>query len=93
MARPKADLPSAGAIEALANAEGVLALKVTPGARLEGLALGERQLLVKVRAKPQDGKANDAVLALLARALGRPPSRLRLLRGASGRAKLVQLLP
>ena len=48
-------------------------------------------MLVKVRAKPHDGEANAAVLALLALALGEPTSRLRLLRGATGRDKLVQL--
>jgi uncharacterized protein YggU (UPF0235/DUF167 family) len=55
------------------------------------LELGEGRLLVRVRAKPQDGAANEAVLALLARALGTAPSRLHLLRGATGREKLVQL--
>jgi hypothetical protein len=48
-------------------------------------------LLVKVRTKPEDGKANDAVLDLLAKALGTATSRLRLLRGATGRDKLIQL--
>ena len=47
--------------------------------------------MVKVRAKPQDGKANDAVLGLLAQALGVAPSRLSLLRGATGRDKLVRI--
>ncbi len=49
------------------------------------------KLAVKVRAKPQDGAANDAVLAMLAKALGTAPSRLTLLRGATSREKLVQL--
>lgn len=91
MAKPKPEFPSADAIRALADAEGRLALRVTPGARIEGLELGEGVVLVKVRAKPQDGKANDAVLELLADALGIATSRLRLLRGATGRDKLVQI--
>lgn len=91
MARPPIDLPPAGAIRALADAEGRLALRVTPGARAPGLELAEGRLLVKVRARPQDGAANEAVLALLAQALGEAASRLRLLRGATGRDKLVQL--
>jgi len=91
MARPKADFPPAAAIRALADAEGRLALRVTPGARSEGAELGQGVLLVKVRTKPQDGKANDAVLELLAKALGTATSRLRLLRGATGRDKLVQI--
>ncbi len=91
MARPKLDCPPAEAIRALADAEGRLALRVTPGARSEGIAIENGRLLVKIRARPQDGAANEAVLALLARALGVGTSRLALLRGATSREKLVQL--
>ena len=91
MARPKADFPPADAIRALADDQGRLALRVTPGARSEGVELGEGLVLIKVRAKPQEGEANEAVLALLAQALGVATSRLRMLRGATGRDKLVQL--
>ncbi|HYD24654.1 MAG TPA: DUF167 family protein [Croceibacterium sp.] len=91
MARPKPDAPSAAAVRGLADAEGRLALRVTPGARCDAIELGEGCLLVKVRARPHDGAANAALLALLAGALKVPTSRLRLLRGATGRHKLVQL--
>ena len=91
MARPKADFPPPAAIRALADHQGRLALRVTPGARVEGIELGDGAVLLKVRAKPQDGKANEAVLELLARALGVATSRLQMLRGATGRDKLVQL--
>lgn len=91
MARPKADFPPADAIRALADDQGRLALRVTPGARSEGVELGEGLVLIKVRAKPQEGEANEAVLALLAQALGVATSRLRMLRGATGRDKQVQL--
>ena len=85
MARPKPDLPDAAAIRALADAEGRLALRVTPGARVESLEIVDGRLLAKVRVKPEDGKATDAVLALLAQGLGVGVSRLRLLRGATSR--------
>ena len=91
MARPKADFPPADAIRALADAEGRLALRVTPGARSEAIELGEGVLQVKVRAKPDEGKANRAVLELLADALGIGVSRLDLLRGATGRDKQVRI--
>ena len=91
MAKPKADLPPAEAIRTLADGEGRLALRVTPGARSEGIELGDGRVLVKVRAKPQDGAANEAVLALLAEALGVAASRLQMLRGATSREKLVQI--
>lgn len=93
MARPKADLPPPEAIRALADGEGRLALRVTPGARSEGIEIADARVLVKVRAKPYDGAANAAVLALLAQALGEATSRLQMLRGATGRDKLVQLPP
>ncbi len=91
MARPKADLPPAQAVRTLADSEGRLALRVTPGARSESVVIEDGRLLLRVRAKPQDGAANDAVLALLAEALGIATSRLRLLRGATSREKLVQI--
>ena len=91
MARPKAEFPPAEAIRALADGEGRLALRVTPGARVESVELGEGRLLVKVRVKPEDGKANAAVLELVAAALGIATSRLHMLRGATGRDKLVQI--
>jgi uncharacterized protein YggU (UPF0235/DUF167 family) len=91
MARPKADFPAAATIRALADGQGRLALRVTPGARTEGVVIEAGQVQVKVRAKPQDGAANDAVLAMLAAALDTAPSRLTLLRGATSRDKLVQL--
>ena len=91
MAKPKPDVPPAEAIRALADSEGRLALRVTPGARSEGIELGEGRVLVKVRAKPQDGAANAAVLELLGNALGVATSRLQMLRGATSRDKLVQL--
>lgn len=91
MARPKAEAPPAEAILALADAEGRLAVKVTPGARVEMLEIADGKLVVKTRAKPKDGEATDAVLALIARALGIARSRVSLLRGATSREKLVQL--
>ncbi|HKT85999.1 MAG TPA: DUF167 domain-containing protein [Novosphingobium sp.] len=87
MARPKAELPAAEALRALIDDEGRLAIRVTPGAKVEALEIKHGSLLARVRAKPEDGKANDAVRALLAAALDLAPSRLELLRGATSREK------
>lgn len=89
MAKRRGELPPAEAVRALADAQGRLAVRVTPGARREALEIAGGRLLAKVRARPEDGKANAAVLALLADALAVAPSRLRLLRGATSREKLV----
>jgi uncharacterized protein len=89
VARARVELPPAEAIRALADADGRLAVRVTPGARTMGLAIADGRLLAKVREKPESGKASAAVLALIAEALGCPPSRLTLLRGAASREKLI----
>lgn len=49
----------------------------------------EGELLVRVRAPAIDGRANEAVLALLAEQLGLRRSRVCLIRGATSRRKLV----
>lgn len=78
-------------VRALADGEGRLALRVTPGAKREAVVIEDGRLTVKVRAKPEDGKANAAVIALVAAALGEAPSRIELLRGATSREKLLQI--
>lgn len=42
---------------------------------------------------PEDGKANDAVLRLLADSLKQPASAIELLRGSTGRDKIVRITP
>lgn len=67
-------------------------LRVTPGARREALERAEDGTIrAHVTAAPEDGKANAAVAALLAMALGVAKSRLVLLRGATSRDKLFRL--
>lgn len=62
---------------------------MTPGARRDEVKIDGETVLVRVTAPPADGAANDAVLALVAAALGRPRRDLTLLRGASARIKLI----
>jgi len=93
MARPKAEHPPAAALRALADGDGRLAVRVTPGARSEGIEITDGRVLVKVRTKPEDGKATAAVAAMLAAALGVPPSQIALLRGATSREKLFRIPP
>ncbi|MCB2047688.1 MAG: DUF167 domain-containing protein [Novosphingobium sp.] len=91
MARPRIALPEADEIRRLVDGEGRLAVRVTPGARVEALEISNGSLSAKVRAKPQDGAANDAVLKLLASALHVAPSHVELLRGATSREKLFRI--
>ena len=70
----------------------VFAIRVTPRASANAVS-GERDgvLLVRVMAPPIEGKANDAVVALLAKALGTPQGAVQIVRGASGRTKRVSV--
>ena len=75
----------------------VVACRLTPkGGRdaIDGaatLADGARVLLVRVRVAPEDGKANEALLRLIADKAGVPPSRARLIAGAKSRLKQVAI--
>lgn len=71
-------------------------LKVIPNARvdvLEGVVLdaeGRPRLQLRIKAPPVDGKANAAVLRLLAKRLDCPRSTLSIVAGASARLKQVR---
>jgi uncharacterized protein YggU (UPF0235/DUF167 family) len=76
----------------LADGEGRLALRVTPGARSEGIELGDGRIAGEgARPSPRTARPTMRCCELLAKALGTATSRLRMLRGATGRDKLVQL--
>ena len=91
MAKPRAEYPAAEAIRALADSAGRLAVRVTPGTRDDALTIDGGKLTVRVRTVADSGKANVAVLALIAKALGVAPSHVALLRGGTSREKLVAI--
>jgi len=72
-----------------------VALRVTPrGGRddidgLETLADGRSVVKVRVRAITDGGEANRAVMELLAKALGVPKARVKIMSGATSRLKQV----
>ena len=71
-------------------AEFTFSVRVTPRASRDQIAGWEGDLLrVRVTAPPVEGRANDAVLRLLARGLDVPKSRLTLVRGQTQRNKVV----
>ena len=69
-----------------------LRLRVSPGARRTEL-VGRHGDAWKVRvsAPPEDGRANDAVLSLLAKQLDLPRRSLEIVSGKSGRDKVVRM--
>lgn len=74
-----------------------LALKVTPRAAETGVqgvevdGAGRGHLAVRVSAPPESGKANAAVIKLLAKRWRVPKSDLELVSGAGARRKVVQI--
>jgi uncharacterized protein (TIGR00251 family) len=78
------------------SSEGIsVALRVTPrGGRddidgVETLANGRTVVKVRVRAIADGGEANRAVAELMARALGVPKAKVRILSGATSRLKQI----
>jgi uncharacterized protein (TIGR00251 family) len=69
----------------------ILDILVHPRASREGIALMGDRLKVSVNAPPVDGKANEAVIRVLAEALGAPRSAVEILRGETGRRKTVRI--
>jgi uncharacterized protein len=69
-----------------------LRVHVSLGAREEQIAGWHGgSLRVRVRARPEKGRANQAVLRLLARRLGVTPANLSIVHGAASRDKLVEV--
>ena len=74
-----------------------IAVRVTPRGGRDGVDgwirddAGRLLLKVRVAAAAAEGQANAAVLALLAKALGRPKSTLTLISGQTARVKRVEV--
>lgn len=68
-----------------------IAVRVTPRASRNAIALRDGRIRISVTTVPEGGKATAAAQKLLARALGVAPSRLELLRGAATRDKVFRL--
>lgn len=75
----------------LATPGATLAVRVTPRASRNAVLRDGDALRVTVTTVPEGGKANAAVVKLLAKALGIPKSRLELLRGETSRDKLFRI--
>jgi uncharacterized protein (TIGR00251 family) len=67
-------------------------LRVQPRAGSERFAglVGDR-MKVRVKPAPADGKANDALVAFLAKSFRVPRSSVKLLAGRSGRNKIIEI--
>lgn len=74
-----------------------LPVRLQPGAAREGIdgwdvdAEGRPVLKVRVRARPVEGEANAALVALVARTLGVPRRAVDLARGGQSRLKMLEI--
>jgi uncharacterized protein len=78
-------------ITALLNAEGEMRLRVVPGAKVERLAIENATVKIWIRTAPEDGKANKAVIALLAKTLEIPSAAVAIISGHASRDKRVRI--
>jgi uncharacterized protein (TIGR00251 family) len=75
----------------------ILSVRLTPKAGrdaidgIEATADGRAVLRVRVRAAPREGEANDALVRLLAKALGVAPRSVDLIAGHSARLKRLKI--
>ncbi len=70
----------------------ILKLKVKPNARVDALEqAADGTWVARVKAQPIDGKANEALLKLVARHFGCRVADVTLRSGAGGRQKLVEI--
>jgi uncharacterized protein (TIGR00251 family) len=79
------------AIHSLSTGVG-LHVTITPrSGRDEIVGLVSGAIKIRIKAAPVDGKANEALLAFLARRLDVPPSSLSIASGATSRHKVVHV--
>lgn len=68
-----------------------LEVRVAPRSRRAGIECRQGKIVVRVRAAPEHGEANEEVLDLLARALGVSPLAFRIVAGTHSRRKRIRL--
>ena len=67
-------------------------VRVIPRARQNKITVEDEKLRVHITAAPVDGAANDAVIKILAEYFDMPKSQIKIIRGATSRNKVVELL-
>ena len=66
-------------------------VKVKPSSRTEELSREGDSFIIKVKEPPKEGKANQAVIKLLAEHFGIPHSQVRILSGFRSRKKVIEV--
>lgn len=67
-------------------------IKVKPNSRRNEIKkLGDNHYEIRVTVPPEKGKANEKMLEILAKYLKLPKSRMKIIRGAASREKLIEV--
>ena len=66
-------------------------VKVKPNSTTEEVSREGDSFIVKVKEPPREGKANQAVIRLLAEHFGVPKSRVRILSGFRSKNKVIEV--
>lgn len=83
--------PCPDTIAALMDACGEMLVRVVPGAKIEKAAIENAVLKIWIRTAPEDGKANKAVIALLAKMVSVPRGNVEIIKGLTSRDKRVRI--
>jgi uncharacterized protein (TIGR00251 family) len=70
----------------------IIQVKVKPNSRTEEVSQESDSFTVKVKEPPREGKANQAVIRLLAQHFGVPKSQVRILSGSKSKSKVVEVV-
>ena len=66
-------------------------VKVKPSSKTEEVSQEGDSFIIKVKEPPREGKANQAVIKLLAEHFGVPRRQLRILSGVRSRNKVIEV--
>ena len=67
-------------------------VKVKPNSKSEEIIKEDNGFIIRVKEPPVEGKANRAVIRLLAKHLGLPENRLRISSGFRSKVKVIEIL-
>jgi uncharacterized protein len=70
----------------------LITVRVIPRSSKNGLEWDQGALKAHITASPVEGAANEALIALLARRLGLPKRSISIVRGATSRQKIVEIV-
>ncbi|MBI5039357.1 MAG: DUF167 domain-containing protein [Nitrospirae bacterium] len=69
-----------------------ISVKVKPGSKKESVErVDDTNFIAHVKARPVEGKANEALVRLLSDYFGVPGSRIQIIKGAASKYKVVEI--